>query len=217
MKNVILGIGDFADILTGKIEENATDKVWGYVVSRQYMTGNSYNQRRVIPFEELEDYLSVEECRIYLGVIGKKMFQDRKRLFYELQKKGYYIENFISSSARVKTRDIGQGNIIMENVAVEKHCKIGNGNIIWPNVVLPHHNVIGDFNNLSPSVSFSGYARIGNRCFIGNNACLNNHVFVRDCALVGAGVFVAKDLEEYKVLVSSRSYVLKDKVSTDFK
>lgn len=216
-KIVILGIGDFADILTGKIEENGADEVWGYAVNKQYITSDSYNQRKLIPFEDIENYVLAGECRIYLGVIGKRMFEDRERLFYELRQKGYRVENFISPTAAVKTEVIGQGNIIMENAVIEKHCKIGNGNIIWPNVVLPHHNAIGDFNNLSPSVSFSGYARIGNRCFIGNNACLNNHVSIQNCALVGGGVFVAKDLDEYQVLVSSRSYVLEGKISTDFK
>ena len=82
------------------------------------MNGTSYNQKDCIPFEELEDYVLDEECRIYLGIIGKKMFKDRKRLFYELREKGYHIENFISPSATIKTKDIGQGNIIMENVVV---------------------------------------------------------------------------------------------------
>jgi len=214
---VILGIGEFADILTGKIEANGRDQVWGYAVNKQYITDDSYNQRKLIPFEDIEGYVSGKECQLYLGVIGKGMFKDRERLFCELQQKGYKVENFISPTAVVQTEDIGQGNIIMENAVIEKHCKIGNGNIIWPNVVLPHHNVIGDFNNLSPSVSLSGYAKIGNRCFIGNNACLSNHVSIQNCALVGGGVFVSEDLGEYQVLVSSRSYVLEGKISTDFK
>src|SRR5699024_11501320 len=69
-------------------------------------------------------------------------------------------------------------------------------NIIWPNVVLPHHNVLGDFNNLAPSVSLSGYSKIQDHCFLGNNSCVNNHVCVQSYAYVGAGAYAAKDVPE---------------------
>lgn len=145
------------------------------------------------------------------------MFQTRKMLFNHLIEKQYHLPNYISSSAKVFSKEVGIGNIIMENVVIEKHCVIGNGNIIWPNVVLPHHNKIGNFNNLSPSVSFSGYSEVGNQCFIGNNASFNNHIKIHDMALVGAGVFVTKDLDREKVLVSERSYILEGRKSYEFK
>lgn len=218
MKNKILiyGIGDFADILSEKLKEDSVE-ISGYIVNAEYFKEKSYRGKPVYIFEELCKHFQPENTSVYIGVIGKQMLKFRKDIFEILQRDGYYLPNYIAPSASVHTTEVGQGNIIMENVVVESHCSIGDGNIIWPNVVMPHHNRVGDFNNLSPSVSFSGYSVVGDRCFIGNNACLNNHVKVSNCALVGAGVFVAKNLGEEQVLVSERSYVLKGKKSYEFK
>lgn len=216
-KIIIFGTGDFADILAAKLEENSDNIIVGYTLNKKYIVSAYYKDRKLLPFEELNEIIKPNECSLYLGVIGKGMFEERERLFYEIVQKGYNIANYISPCAHVKTPNIGTGNIIMENVVIEKHCQIGNGNIIWPNVVMPHHNQIGNFNNISPSVSFSGFSKIGSRCFIGNNASLNNSVTVNDCALVGGGVFVSENLDKYKVLVSPRSYILEGKTSTDFK
>lgn len=218
MKNnvLIFGIGDFADILSEKLKE-ASVEISGYIVNAKYFKEDNYCEKPVYIFEELGMHFQPENTSVYIGVIGKQMLKFRKDIFGILQKYGYHLPNYIAPSASVHTMEIGQGNIIMENVVVESHCSIGNGNIIWPNVVMPHHNRVGDFNNLSPSVSFSGYSEVGDRCFVGNNSCLNNHIKVSNYALVGAGVFVARDLAEEQVLVSERSYVLKGKKSYEFK
>lgn len=215
-KNIVFGTGDFADILTVKLEE-AGIHVWGYTVDREWITASEYNARPLFAFEELNQRVKPAECNIYIGIIGKHMFQLRESIYHTICDQGYIAPNFISPRACVLTKNIGLGNIIMENVVIEAHCHVGHGNIIWPNVVLPHHNTVGNFNNLSPSVSFSGYSKIGNRCFIGNNASLNNHVTVANRALVGAGVFVQRDLGEEEVLVAERSYVLSGRKSYEFK
>lgn len=213
---LIFGTGDFADILAGKLE-NDGKRITGYTINREWKKNETYRGKPLWAFEDIEDNIRPTECDIYIGVIGKGMFQFREEIYRKLSKKHYNLPNYISSSAKVFSENIGNGNIIMENVVIEKHCILGNGNIIWPNVVMPHHNKVGNFNNLSPSVSFSGYSEVGNRCFIGNNASLNNHVKVYDMALVGAGVFVSKCLQKESVLVSERSYVLEGRKSYEFK
>ena len=111
---------------------------------------------------------------------------------------------------------MGEGNIILAHTSIEAHSRIGSGNIIWQNVVLPHHNVIGDFNNLAPSVSLSGYSRIGSHCFVGNNVCVKNRVYIYDYAYIGAGSYVAHDVPENTVIVPARSYALEGRTGFDF-
>lgn len=213
---IIFGTGEFADVLTGKLEQDGKI-VTGYTVNEAYLKERTYNDKPVYAFETLNQMTDAGNCEIFIGTIGKHMLSYREKVYQEILQSGYHMPNYISSTAHVAADVIGNGNIIMENVVVEKHCTIGNGNIIWPNVVLPHHNKIGDFNNLSPSASLSGYSEVANHCFIGNNACLNNHVKVHDYALVGAGVFVSEDLDSEQVLVSEKSYILENKKSYDFK
>lgn len=217
MAVLIFGTGDFADVLYQKLLAQQ-EQVDGFVVNEKYITEKNFLGLPVLPYEHLEEHFGTEQISLYLAVIGKKcMFQQREDAYRAIKADGYEVKNFISSHAMVQTKQIGDGNIIMENVVIEQHCVLGSGNIIWPNVVLPHHNRVGSFNNLSPSASFSGYAVVGNHCFIGNNACLNNHVQVHDRALVGAGVFAAHDVPEESVLVSQRAYLMEGRKSWEFK
>lgn len=217
MIDLIFGTGDFADILCKKILADGFG-LDGYTINQKFITEDFFTGLPVFPYERLREYFPEEDIQLYLAVIGKRsMFQQREAVYYAVKQDGYAVKNYISSKAIVSTSQIGDGNIIMENVVIEQHCSLGNGNIIWPNVVLPHHNTIGSFNNLSPSASFSGYASVGNHCFIGNNACLNNHVRVNDRALIGAGVFAAKDVPSEAVLVSQRAYLLEGRKSWEFK
>ncbi|MBO4458965.1 MAG: hypothetical protein J5802_14760 [Butyrivibrio sp.] len=217
MKNIIFGVGDFADILFQKLIDVGIE-VDAFCIDEKYYKDISCKTQRPLVFYEDIKKQCIDDVGIYIGVIGKNcMFELRKNVFERISRDGYRILNFIDPSAIVRTSNIGLGNIIMENVVVEAHCSIGDGNIIWPNVVMPHHNTIGSFNNISPSVSLSGYSSVGNQCFIGNNACLNNHIHVFDKGLVGAGVFVRTDLEADSVLVSPQSYILDGRKSWEFK
>lgn len=213
---IIFGTGDFSDVLSEKIDKKNYDII-GYCVEKKWMNASEYNGKPIYALEDLPKIFNPETCNIIIGIIGHHMFEDRKRIFMFFKENGFLLPNFISNSANIFSDKIGVGNIFMENVVVEKHCSIGDCNIFWPNVVLPHHNKVGSYNNLSPSVSFSGYAEIEDRCFIGNNACLNNKVIVHSCALVGAGVFVRQNLQSEMVLVSEKSYILDGKKSYDFK
>lgn len=217
MVNLIFGTGDFADILCQKMLADGY-KVDGFTINQKFIMGKSFVDLPVLAYERLRECFPEDDIQLYLAVIGKRsMFQQREDVYHAVKQDGYAVKNYISSKAIVSTSQIGDGNIIMENVVIEQHCRLGNGNIIWPNVVLPHHNTVGSFNNLSPSASFSGYASVGNHCFIGNNACLNNHVQVNDRALIGAGVFAAKDVPSEAVLVSQRAYLLEGRKSWEFK
>lgn len=218
MAVLIFGTGDFAEVLYEKLRAQQ-ECVDGFVINEKYITDRTFSGLPVLPYEHLKKCLGAEEkVAFYLAVIGKKsMFQQREEVYQRIKADGYEIKNFISNRAIVQTEQIGDGNIIMENVVIEQHCVLGNGNIIWPNVVLPHHNRVGSFNNLSPSASFSGYATVENHCFVGNNACLNNRVQVHDRALVGAGVFAAHDVPAESVLVSSKAYLLEGRKSWEFK
>lgn len=217
MRNIIFGVGEFADILFQKLVD-ANIEVDAFCIDEKYVKNLSLKpQRPLVLYEELDRHVK-DDIGIYIGVIGKKcMFELRKSVFERISRDGYRILNYIDPSAIVRTSNIGHGNIIMENTVIESHCMIGNGNIIWPNVVMSHHNTIGSFNNISPSASFSGYSSIGNQCFIGNNACLNNHIHISDKGLVGAGVFARKDLDAESVLVSPESYILENRKSWEFK
>lgn len=215
-KLVVFGTGDFADVVSYVLEEKLGYRILAYTVNKEYISGSSYREKPLVPFERILEMYPPKECGMVLGMIGKHMFDQRSKIFEQLVEMGYWLPNIIDPSARVDTKRMGFGNIILAHASIEAHCLIGRGNIIWQNVVLPHHNRIGDFNNLAPSVSLSGYSRVGNHCFVGNNACLKNRVELADYVFVGAGTYIAQSIKSKRVIVPSRSYELTGKTGYDF-
>lgn len=213
---IMFGLGDFADVVSYVIENKMGEHIQAYTLNECYVSQREVKGKEVVPFEHLQEIYSPEDYCIVLGFIGKKMFDQRSAVFSQIKEKGYELPNIIHTKAAIDSENIGEGNIILQNVSIEHHCKIGSGNIIWPNVVMPHHNIVGDFNNLAPSVSFSGYSSVGDHCFIGNNTCINNHVHIHSYAYIGAGAYVAKNVEKNRVLVPNRSYYLENKTGFDF-
>ena len=135
--------------------------------------------------------------------------------YCEMLNKGYRFPNVVQPGAHVSGM-LGKGNIVMAGAVVGPRCSIADCNILWQNCVLSHDNEIGDFNNISPTASFSGYARAGSHCLIGNGAQLNNFVVVNDWALVGAGAYAREDVPTEAVLVPPRSYVLDGRKGIEF-
>ena len=215
---IVFGTGDFADIVSYVMEKRLRYRIAAYTVSRVFLKDRvlSYQGKPLVEFETIEEQYPPEDYEFVIGMIGKKMFDQRSTLFNRIRKKGYDLPNVIDPRACVDTELIGKGNIILANVSIEKHCRIGSGNIIWQNVVMPHHNRVGSFNNLAPSVSLSGYSVVGNHCFIGNNVCIKNHVAIDDYAYIGAGSYVAHTVKTKEVLVPHPSYVLDGKTGFDF-
>lgn len=212
-KIIVFGLGDFADIVS-VILAKLDYEIIAYTVHKQFITDQLfYNGISIIPFEEIEKHTEVRS--MVLGFIGKNMFEERKSIFNEIKLKGFHLINVIDPSAIVDTECIGEGNIILQNTVIESHCIVGDCNIIWQNVVFPHHNRIGSFNNFAPSVSLSGYSKVEDNCFLGNNCVIKNKVNIQHHAFLGAGSYATKDIEAYSVLVPERSKLL-EKKSTDF-
>ena len=150
-----------------------------------------------------------------MGFIGKDLQKTREEKYCEMLNKGYRFPNVVQPGAHVSGM-LGKGNIVMAGAVVGPRCSIADCNILWQNCVLSHDNEIGDFNNISPTASFSGYARAGSHCLIGNGAQLNNFVVVNDWALVGAGAYAREDVPTEAVLAPPRSYVLDGRKGIEF-
>lgn len=215
-KLLVFGTGDFADVVSFVLEAKLKRRIDAYAVHGRYRGGDTYRGRRLAALENMTEEFPPCEYEVALAVIGKRMFDQREAAFTQLRELGYELVSVIDPSAQVDTKDIGAGNIILANAAIEAHCRVGEGNIIWQNVVLPHHNEIGSFNNLAPSVSLSGYSKVGNHCFLGNNVCVKNRLEIADYAYIGAGSYVSRPVEAGTVLVPHRSYVLEGKSGFDF-
>ena len=213
---IIFGKGDFADILTYIIEKEMRRNVAAYTVNKTFLDTNQYRGKRVVPYEEIEQFYKPSDYAVSVGYEAHDMYQTREQLQKQLWKKGFLLENVISKSANLTNAELGVGNIIMQNCLLAPFSKIGNGNVLWAGAQVQHHNVIGHFNCIAPGAVPSGYVKIGNHCFIGTNVAIKNNVTIADYTLAGAGAYISNDTKEGDVIVPVKSICLDKKNSFDF-
>ena len=209
MKDVaVIGTGDFASIVYQILKKHGRNIVC-FSVDEKYRTdGNkTFWDIPVIGRSELIKTYTPDLVELVVGFIGSPMFDVREKKCDEYKALGYLFTNVIDTDISYAS-EIGEGNIIMQNVSLGYDVHIGNGNIIWPGVVFPHNNCIGDYNNIAPTASLSGYACVGSHCYIGNNAIIKNRVTVNDYTFVGAGTYIRHDTISGTTMVPPKSYKL---------
>ena len=218
MKKCIVFGGTYYSEMLGEYLETYSDiRVEAHTVHGAYVSGHEIVGKPVIPFEKIEEIYPIEEYSILVAIGPMEMNNLRKRVFQEIQEKGYVIESFIHPDAKVYTRDIGYGNIILENATIAPYVHIGNGNVIWNCCNISHHTQLGDFNFLAPSVVTGGRTCVGNNCFFGVNSTIIGGIEVADYTLVGAAAYLAKNSQEYDVYVYGKREKLENKKSYEMK
>lgn len=215
-KYIIFGINYFAEMIAYYVERYDDVDVVAYTVDEQYKETDSVHGKPLIAFERLEEFYSVEDVFI-LNCLGyKKMNSLRRAKYEEIKRKGYKVASFIHPSTVIEKSDIGEGNIIFENVNIGYSAKIGNGNILWNGALISHHCEIGDYNFLSGSTALAGKVTIKNNCFLGVNCTVKGGVCIDEYTLVGAGCYLSKSTIAGGVYVPERFKYLEGKTSIDF-
>lgn len=205
---IIFGVGDLANQLYRYLSFDDRYSVAAFTVENNYLKEKEYLGLPVVAFESLETLYSKEDYKMIVCIGYNKMNRVRARVFESVLKKGYEIINYIHPLATVLTKDIGYGNIILENANISIGVKIGNGNLIYNNVVLCHDVQIGNFNSVSASANFLGHSSMGDLCFIGANSTIKDSVFINDLTLVGANAFINKNTKVGSVFVSQKAQKL---------
>lgn len=209
MKDIaVIGTGDFASIVYQILRKHERNVVC-FCVDDEYLSDDntSFWNIPVIGRSELIKKYTPDTTELVAGFIGSPMFDIRQKKCDEYKALGYSFANVIDTDVSYAAQ-IGEGNVIMQNVSLGFDTHIGDGNIIWPGVVFPHNNYIGDYNNIAPTASLSGYAKVGSHCYIGNNAIIKNRITVNDYTFVGAGAYIRHDTVSGTTIVPPRSYEL---------
>lgn len=223
MKNlVIVGTGNFADLMHYYLNQYDSRRVVAFSVERDYIQEPMFHGLPVYPFEELSRYCPPVTHEVLLAIGAKEMNQLRARLFRICKSPiscggGYDIASFIHPSSIISPNaQIGEGNIILENVVVQPFVKIGDGNLIWYNAVLAHNDQIGNFNTIAGGAALAGFVTVGNHCYLGKNSTVFKRAIIADSTLIGACAYVKENTKPYDVIMPARSITLDGKKSTDF-
>lgn len=216
MKNIIIfGTTDFARLMHYYLGIDDDRKVVAFTANSEYIKEGTFLGLPIIAFEEIEHKFSPDEYEILIAIGNSKMNDIRKDVFLKCKEKGFTVATYIHSSSSIHSKDIGEGNIMLENTLVYPFAKIGNGNLLWDHVLISHDCVVGDFNTFSSYADLCGYVTIGNNGYFGKHCILNDYIKIADYTLIGAAAYAKKDTKPFDVVVPARGITLENKKSTD--
>ena len=104
---------------------------------------------------------------------------------------------------------IGEGTVVMANVAVNPSVEIGKHCIINTGAVLEHDCKISDFAHISPNAALAGNVEVGEGTHVGIGASVIQGIKIGKWATIGAGAVVIKDVPDFAVVVGIPARIIK--------
>lgn len=216
-KLIIFGTGDVAQIAKHYFEIDSEYEVVAFTVDSAYCTESTFEGLPLIPFNEIEQKKSSKEHDIFIALSYAQMNKLRAQKYAEAKTKGYRIASYISSKCSYLSQfQPGENAFIFEDNTIQPFVKIGDNVTLWSGNHIGHHSTIESHNFISSHVVISGHCKINSFCFLGVNSTLAHNVELAEGTLLGAGVVISKNTEQYGVYVAPRPLKL-DKKSDEIK
>lgn len=208
-KIVIFGAEDIAKLADYYFTHDSGHEVVAYTIDRAYRRSDSYMNRPLVDFEEVDRLYPPADYQLFVAVSYTQMNQLRARKYAEAKAKGYTLPGYISSRCSYLSQfQPGDNCFILEDNTIQPFVKIGNNVTLWSGNHIGHDSVIEDHCYLTSQVVVSGRVRIGPYCFLGVNATLRNGISLGASTLVGAGTVLMQDTKEKEVFVPPRAVKL---------
>ena len=84
-------------------------KLLCFTVEKDYIDSNTFQNRPLIPFEDIEIKFPPEKFKMFIALGYKELNQLRARIYKDAEKRGYELISYISSKAFVwKNVEIGK-------------------------------------------------------------------------------------------------------------
>lgn len=140
--------------------------------------------------DETEFLVSIGDCVI------------RKRMQERIETAGGNIATLIHPNSVVSREiEIGHGSVIMAGVVVNPESVIGLGVIMNTCSSVDHDCTVGAYSHIAVGAHLCGSVKIGENCWIGAGAVVNNNRTICAGCVIGAGAVVVKDIWEVGIYV----------------
>ena len=213
MKYIIVGNSVYAHMLYEYVEEMEKGSVQAFTVEDKYISKPEMLGLPVISYEEIENYYSPEETKLFLAVGYTQMNEIKEKLFNMYKAKGYEFASYIHPSTVIaQDAELGEGNIFFEGSIVQRGCKIGSGNVFFVRTTIAHDCTIGDFNSFT-CVSLAGRVTVKNKCFFGMGSIVSEDVVIEEQAFVGANAYIASNMEKGRVALGEKAKIIDREIS----
>ena len=143
-----------------------------------------------------------------IGVEHSSQIGENRKKISEKYKFQYQIAVHKTATISVHSK-IGEGTVVMANVAVNPSVEIGKHCIINTGAVLEHDCKISDFAHISPNVALAGNVEVGEGTHVGIGASVIQGIKIGKWATIGAGAVVIKDVPDFAVVVGSPARIIK--------
>ncbi len=213
---VIFGANDFGSMIKFYAEKYMDISIEAYTLDQKYIVESVRDGIPIEGFETLQEKYPPDTYSMILAIGYKSMNDIRKEKYYQAKQKGYYIENVVHPSAILECTQIGEGNIILENVVMAYGTQVGNANIFWNGCQISHESRVGDFNYFAPASIIAGKTIVKNNCFLGIQSAVRGNRILEDYTLIGAGAYMNHSTQKEGVYVPARTVRLENKKSKDF-
>ncbi len=121
--------------------------------------------------------------------------------------------SFIHPTAYIaKSAQLGRGNIILANCAINCNVVLGDFNTLNTNTLVGHDTTLGDNNFIAAHTCFGSNLKIGNGNFTGLNCSIKNFVEVGDYNLIGMASNVVKNVANGSILIGNPAIPFKKNV-----
>ena len=106
-------------------------RVSAFTNAAEFITGEQFNDKPLVPFETLEKTHSPAEYDIFIALGYTKTNQVRQARYSEARKKGYVCATYISPRATYYHTPVGDNCLILENNVIQPFVRIGNNVTLW--------------------------------------------------------------------------------------
>jgi sugar O-acyltransferase (sialic acid O-acetyltransferase NeuD family) len=141
----------------------------------------------------LEAFLD-QYSNIALGIGNNEV---RLNLLYKLSSLDFALPALIHPKSTIGVSvTIGQGSVVMANVAINPASKIGQVCIINTGATVDHDCVLEDGVHIAPGAHLAGNVNVGRGTIIGVGAAVKENTKIGESVIVGAGAAVINDIPD---------------------
>lgn len=121
--------------------------------------------------------------------------------------------NFVHPSAYVaRSANLGCGNIVLANCAINNNVQLGNFNTMNSNALIGHDTIIGDNNFIAAHACIGSSIRIGSGNFTGLNCSIKNYCTIGNNNIIGMASNVVKSIEDDMVMVGNPAKAIRENI-----
>jgi sugar O-acyltransferase (sialic acid O-acetyltransferase NeuD family) len=182
------------------LTNDSPHEVAGFTLDGEYLQDAVWKELPVVAFEEVERHFPPAEFKMFIPISFKRMNHLRAERYHTAKEKGYELISYVSSRASIFPGfECGDNCFILEDNTIQPFVKIGNNVVLWSGNHIGHHTTIKDHVMVTSHVVISGACVIEPHCFIGVNASIRDETVIARETLVGMGVTILKDTNEFQV------------------